>query len=148
MKKMGLVVPSGNPLEGNMPVGELAKDFPYGARHPLVRTHPETKCNALYLHQASIQYHGFTHEDGSLYGTPEECRKLMDFLLMQHSKPEYQCRFKWQSNSIAFWDNRSCQHYASSDYMGFKRKGRRICIAGEHCHGGGPLAGAGGHKPF
>jgi Probable taurine catabolism dioxygenase len=55
----------------------------------------------------------------------------MDFLLMQHSKPEYQCRFKWENNSMAFWDNRSCQHYASSDYMGSRRKGRRICIAGE-----------------
>ena len=22
--------------------------------------------------------------------------------------PEYQCRFVWKDNSIAFWDNRSC----------------------------------------
>ncbi len=43
------------------------------------------------------------------------------------------CRFKWRNNSIAFWDNRGCQHYASADYVGqnFIRKMERVTIRGE-----------------
>ena len=37
-------------------------------------------------------------------------------LYKQAAVPEYQCRFRWRPDSIAFWDNRSTQHYAVSDY--------------------------------
>jgi taurine dioxygenase len=43
---------------------------------------------------------------------------------------EYQCRFKWEDDSVAFWDNRSCQHYASSDYWPEIRIMERASIVG------------------
>jgi taurine dioxygenase len=27
--------------------------------------------------------------------------------------PEYQCRFEWRAGSVAFWDNRACQHVSA-----------------------------------
>ena len=51
--------------------------------------------------------------------------------------PEYQCRFRWRRNSVAFWDNRACQHYASSDYWPQKRLMDRVTVIG-----GTPFHGA------
>ena len=45
--------------------------------------------------------------------------------------PEYQCRFRWEKNSIAFWDNRSVQHYAASDYWPQHRVMERVTIIGD-----------------
>ena len=42
--------------------------------------------------------------------------------------PEYQCRFKWEENSIAFWDNRSTQHKPVNDYFPAHRMLERITI--------------------
>ena len=47
----------------------------------------------------------------------------------QFERPEYQCRFQWKEGSIAFWDNRACQHYATSDYFPYKRTLRRITVS-------------------
>jgi taurine dioxygenase len=40
-------------------------------------------------------------------------------------------RFNWEKNSIALWDNRSTQHYASSDYYPNRRVAERISIIGD-----------------
>jgi taurine dioxygenase len=52
-------------------------------------------------------------------------------LYKQADTPEYQCRFKWEAGSVAFWDNRACQHYASSDYWPQVRRMERVTIAGD-----------------
>ena len=59
---------------------------------------------------------------------PDESDELLDHLYRQADVPEYQCRFQWAKNSIAFWDNRSVQHYASSDYWPQVRKVERVTI--------------------
>ena len=41
------------------------------------------------------------------------------------------CRFGWRANSIAFWDNRSCQHYAVADYAPAMRAMERVTIMGD-----------------
>ncbi|MET0588331.1 MAG: TauD/TfdA family dioxygenase [Novosphingobium sp.] len=91
--------------------------------HPLVRTHPETGERALYVNSAFT-----THVVGL---SKKESDWLLDHLYSQASIPEYQCRFRWKVNSIAFWDNRSCQHYAVADYFPAPRAMERVTVIGD-----------------
>ena len=89
----------------------------------MIRTHPETGRKAIYVNI------GFTQEIIGI--DPEESRELLDLLYRQAAFPEYQVRFRWENNSVAFWDNRSCQHYAVSDYWPNVRKAERVTIIGD-----------------
>ncbi|MEO6716944.1 MAG: TauD/TfdA family dioxygenase [Novosphingobium sp.] len=92
-------------------------------RHPVIRTHPETGERALYVNSAFT-----THIEGL---SDKESAWLLDHLYSQASRPEYQCRFRWRANSIAFWDNRSCQHYAVNDYYPAMRAMERVTVVGD-----------------
>ena len=61
----------------------------------------------------------------------DESDALLEHLYRQADTPEYQCRFRWQKNSIAFWDNRAVQHYAASDYDPQCRVMERVTIIGD-----------------
>jgi taurine dioxygenase len=93
------------------------------AEHPVVRTHPETGRKGLYVNAAFTQYIVGMDE--------EESAALLKHLYAQAAIPEYQCRFSWAVNSIAFWDNRACQHYAVSDYWPAVRRMERVTIVGD-----------------
>ena len=91
--------------------------------HPVVRTHPETGRKALYVNLAHTSHlKGMRREDS---------RILLRLLADQANNPEYQCRFRWQRHSLAFWDNRSCQHFACSDYWPAERHMHRVTVAGD-----------------
>ena len=91
--------------------------------HPVIRTHPDTKKKVIYVNRAFTQYiKGWQKQDSD---------SMLEFLYSRASIPEYQCRFKWENNSIAFWDNRACQHYAASDYWPNIRKVERVTIIGD-----------------
>lgn len=103
-------------------IEEMNRKYPE-VEHPVVRTHPETGRRGLYVNTAFTQY---------IVGMQrEESDTLLQHLYAQAAIPEYQCRFRWQKNSIAFWDNRACQHYAVSDYWPALRKMERVTIIGD-----------------
>ena len=53
-------------------------------------------------------------------------------MLYRHIEtPEFQCRFKWQPNSVAFWDNRSTQHAVVGDYGDQQRIIQRVTLRGD-----------------
>lgn len=53
-------------------------------------------------------------------------------LLVEHSeRVEFQIRFRWEVNDVAFWDNRCTMHRALWDYWPEERKGHRVTIKGE-----------------
>jgi taurine dioxygenase len=53
-------------------------------------------------------------------------------MLFAHAEmPEFQCRFRWEPGSIAFWDNRCAQHHAMWDYYPNRRRGYRVTIKGD-----------------
>ena len=89
----------------------------------MVRTHPETGERALYVNCS------FTRSIKGL--SQKESDWLLDHLYAQAAIPEYQVRFRWRENSIAFWDNRSCQHYAVADYSPAMRAMERVTIIGD-----------------
>jgi len=93
------------------------------AIHPVIRTHPETSKKLLYVNRAHT-----TRFDSM---TRSESEGLLNYLFDIQSQPEHCCRFQWQAGSLAFWDNRSCQHYPLNDYPGQKRLMYRISLAGD-----------------
>ena len=61
----------------------------------------------------------------------DESAELLEHLYLQAGFPEYQCRWSWQQGDVAFWDNRSTQHYAASDYFPQRRVMERITVCGD-----------------
>ena len=103
-------------------VDDTGRSYP-SAVHPVVRTHPESGRQALYVNPS------FTTRINEL--TAEESKALLEFLYRHQQRPELQVRFAWTENAIALWDNRSTQHFALWDYWPEERKGHRVTIRGE-----------------
>ena len=76
--------------------------------HPVVRTHPVTKQKGLFVNQ------GFTSRINEL--PHDESKAILRLLFAHISRPEFTVRWHWQVGDVAFWDNRSTQHYATDDY--------------------------------
>jgi len=93
------------------------------AVHPIVRTHPETKRQALYINRT------FTTRINELSAT--ESRVILEMLFGHCEQIDFQIRFRWSHNDMAFWDNRCCMHRAIWDYWPEERKGRRVTIKGD-----------------
>jgi taurine dioxygenase len=101
----------------------MREQFP-PVEHPVVRTHPATGRRLIYVNRFFV--------DRIVGLDRTESDALIDLLARQAETVEYQCRFRWEEHSIAFWDNRSVQHYASSDYWPQRRVMERASIVGEH----------------
>lgn len=100
---------------------EIRAKYPL-VTHPLVARHPETGRKHLYNNPIFM--------NRILGVSPEESDFLMTELWRESNNVEYQCRFHWEDDSVAFWDNRACQHYASSDYWPEIRIMERASIVG------------------
>jgi taurine dioxygenase len=96
--------------------------FP-SAVHPVVRSHPVTGRKALYVNRA------FTTRIRGL--ARNESQALLEFLFAHMEEPHFQCRLRWQENTVAMWDNRCVQHYAMWDYYPNLRHGLRVSVVGE-----------------
>jgi alpha-ketoglutarate-dependent taurine dioxygenase len=93
------------------------------ALHPVLRTHPVSGRKSLYVNSM------FTTR---IVGLPAaESDAVLGFLFDHVKNPQFQCRFRWERNSIAFWDNRCTQHYAVWDYFPQVRSGYRVTVRGE-----------------
>jgi taurine dioxygenase len=93
------------------------------AEHPVVRTHPESGRKALFVNEM------FTTRIVGL--SRAESDAILRFLFVHVQRPEFQCRFRWAKDSIAFWDNRCVQHQAIWDYWPQTRTGYRVTIKGD-----------------
>ena len=101
---------------------DSGREYPR-AEHPVIRTHPRTGRKALFVNSV------FTTR---LLGVPQdEGDAVLAFLYAHVAKPQFQCRFRWQPNSVAMWDNRCVQHHAMWDYYPQVRSGYRVTVAGD-----------------
>ena len=107
---------------GRYGVNDSGRVFPR-AEHPVIRTHPVSGRKALFVNG------GFTTRIKQL--TRPESDALLQLLYRHVETPEFHCRFRWQVNSVAFWDNRCVQHHAMWDYYPQRRHGHRVTIKGD-----------------
>ncbi len=91
--------------------------------HPIVRRHPESGRAALFVNPV------YTHRIEGM--TEAESAPILRFLYEHAVKPEFTCRLRWQSGTLALWDNRATLHLAINDYDGQRRLLHRTTVAGE-----------------
>jgi taurine dioxygenase len=101
---------------------EMATLYP-DQLHPVIRTHPETLRKLLYVNGI------FTQEIVGL--STDESEDLIGELCSYATLPELQVRWNWRPHDVAFWDNRSTQHYACSDYWPARRVMERATVIGD-----------------
>lgn len=100
----------------------LGVEYPIVA-HPIIRIHPESGQKILWVNS--------TLNPQILGLELSESRTLVDEIVDQYKRPEYQVRFSWRPGSVAFWDNRGSLHYAVRNYGDYPRVMERVLIADE-----------------
>jgi taurine dioxygenase len=91
--------------------------------HPAVRHHPVTGRPALYVTSAYFKrFEGWTDADS---------KGLLDYLNALPYRLQYQCRIKWEPDTLIVWDNRFLQHCGIHDYHDERRHLVRTTIEGE-----------------
>ena len=102
-------------------LAQTVKDNP-PVEHPVIQIHPESGKKVIFVNSLFT-----THIVGLKRA---ESRAILDFLFEHIKTPEFTCRFHWEPNCIALWDNRSTQHKPINDYFPAHRKLHRITIYG------------------
>ncbi|PPQ64578.1 hypothetical protein CVT26_001976 [Gymnopilus dilepis] len=110
--------------DGNRAAGLPVRRQEIETVHPVVRVHPATGWKSVYVNP------GFTRR---IVGVPKaESDAILNFLFHQIGEnPDFQVRFKWEVNSIAFWDNRIVTHSATFDFWPATRHALRATPHGE-----------------
>ena len=112
-------------------VGERRKDFPEvldpreapGPAHPIVRTHPDTGRESLYLGRRLNCY--------ILGLSLNESEKLLDQLWKHAVKPEFTYEHVWQVGDVLMWDNRCTMHRREAFDKSERRIMHRAQVKGE-----------------
>ncbi len=83
------------------------------AIHPVVRRHPETGAEGLYINRMfATRFVGMSEA---------ESRPLIDFLDRHMTRAEFGCRVSWRAGQVVMWDNRFTLHYPINDFTGQRR---------------------------
>ncbi len=101
LRGLDLRAPMGEPLFAELDAETFARvrELVPIVEHPVVRRHPATGRRTLFVNRA------FTKRILGLAAAESE--RLLHFLTEQASIPEYQCRVRWQPDTLVFWDNRA-----------------------------------------
>jgi alpha-ketoglutarate-dependent 2,4-dichlorophenoxyacetate dioxygenase len=96
---------------GYVPTEEERRSYP-PARHQLVRRHPGSGRNALYIGSHASHIVGMPVEEG---------QALLAELIEFATQPQFVYRHKWQVGDLVIWDNRCTMHratpFAAADHV-------------------------------
>jgi alpha-ketoglutarate-dependent taurine dioxygenase len=93
-----------------------------GSAHPLVRSHPVTGEQSLYVDEVyAVGIDGMSDA---------ESRPLLDFLCRHVTQHGFTCRLSWEPGMVVLWDNCTTLHLAANDYDGWRREMYRTTMAG------------------
>lgn len=93
-----------------------------GANHPIVRTHPETGCSALYLGRRPNSRIPELHQD--------ESDALLDTLWAHASQSQFVWTHRWRVGDILIWDNRCTIHHREAFDPATRRIMHRLQASG------------------
>ncbi|MBD3729339.1 MAG: TauD/TfdA family dioxygenase [Sphingomonadales bacterium] len=93
-----------------------------GTMHPLIRKHPETGEESLYICD--------TYAAGIEGMTSHEAKPILDYLVAHATQHAFTCRLRWEPGMVALWDNRLTMHLGPNDYDGYRREMYRTTTAG------------------
>ncbi|KAJ6472035.1 hypothetical protein C8R45DRAFT_1013821 [Mycena sanguinolenta] len=106
--------------------GGIVRRDPIETVHPVIRQHPVTGEEALYVNKQMTR---------TIVGMKREESDLLLNFLYDHvaMSTDHQVRIKWEPMSVVVWDNRVTSHTATSDYGHLKarRHGARIAAQAE-----------------
>jgi taurine dioxygenase len=91
--------------------------------HPLIRTHPETGRDVLWVNSV--------YTIGIKDMAEAESASLLNRLFAHSVEDRFVYRHKWSANMLTMWDNRSVQHCAQGGYDGHRRVMHRTTVAGD-----------------
>jgi alpha-ketoglutarate-dependent sulfate ester dioxygenase len=110
---------------GNSAYARRLNDNLLVAIHPVVRVHPVTGEQALFVNP------GFTSHIVGV--TARESKAILDLLYAEITRPEYTVRLRWEPGTVAFWDNRATAHLAPRDieHLDLQRTLHRVTLVGD-----------------
>lgn len=89
--------------------------------HPVVKIHPVTGRKWLTVNAVYTRF---------IEGlNPLEGKMLLEMLLLQLQKPEFNYRHHWRPGDLLIWDQQAVQHYAVGDYTGRRLMNRISALA-------------------
>jgi len=89
--------------------------------HPVICTHPVTGRRYVFVSSVLTHFKGMTEE---------ESRPLIDFLMARATRPEFNCRLRWEPRTLGMWNNPFVLHTAINDYPGYRRVMYRTTVEG------------------
>ena len=91
--------------------------------HPLVRTHPETGREVLWVNLVyTVGIKGMSEAESAV---------LLKRLFEHSTEERFIFRHGWQADMLTMWDNRSVQHSAQGGYDGYRRVMHRTTVQGD-----------------
>jgi taurine dioxygenase len=124
--------PDGLPRKGYELVSDVRK-MP-GTPHPIIRTHPETGHNAIYIGQRRNAY--------ILGLSVEESEALLDEIWAHAAQEQFTWHHHWKVGDLVVWDNRCTMHRRDP----FDNQHRRVMHQGR-VTGTKPYESVGAGKP-
>ena len=94
-----------------------------GERHPILRSHPESGRQALFLGRKGYGYiEGYSSEDST---------RLLGQLWEHMTAPAFVWTHDWRNGDVVLWDNRCCTHMREAFDPGIRRRLIRVTAIGE-----------------
>lgn len=95
--------------------------------HPLVRIHPESGKEILFLGGRFMRRINELSE--------RESDALLALLSRHVDDARFHCRWRWTPGDVAIWDERSTNHRSACDYFPQERELRRCEVGGDRPYG-------------
>ena len=89
--------------------------------HPMIKIHPETKRECLFINPV------YTLNIENI--SQDESQELLWNLYEHMTKDEFVFEHTWDENMLIMWDNRTVMHHATGGYDGHERLLHRITLA-------------------